>query len=141
MRQTMQPLLWIMTGLLLILALAACQPAVPSPEPSEAPAETQAVSPTESTESYPGPLEQNAVAAQPNTLYPEAASGSEVSWPQAYGMLMNGEVSQVMQPNAEKFTLLLKDGRSLVAIQPAPGDVLAAIESCGATCTTIEVSE
>ncbi|HWQ83731.1 MAG TPA: hypothetical protein VN363_04145, partial [Anaerolineales bacterium] len=77
----------------------------------------------------------------PNTLYPEAASGSEVSWPQAYGMLMNGEVSQVMQPNAEKFTLLLKDGRSLVAIQPAPGDVLAAIESCGATCTTIEVSE
>ena len=130
MQRTMKPLIWIMTGLLLMLALAACQPAgTATPGVGEAP------------ENYPAPQQESAVVVQVNVLYPDTASGSEVSWPQAYGMLMNGEVSQVMQAKAEKITLMLKDGRSLVALQPAAGDILRAIENCGEPCAAIQVSE
>lgn len=127
----MKPFIWIATGLLLVLALAACQPAAVETQPAGKPAGVE----------YPEPQQEMAVVEQVNVLYPETASGAEVSWPQAYGMLMNGEVNQILQSKAEKITLILKDGRSLVAVQPAAGDILRAIENCGEPCAAIQVSE
>ena len=129
MQQTLKPIAQIVFGLLLVCAFTACQPA----------AQTPALSGGEG--SYPAPQQEQQVIEPVNVLYPDVQTGAEVSWPQAYGMLMNGEVSRVLQPNAEKFTLVLKDGRSLAALQPAPGDILQAIESCGEPCQTIEVKE
>ena len=104
MQRTLKPLIWIVTGLLLVLALAACQPAV---------VETQA--PAAGGEEYPAPSQEQLVVEPVNVLYPDSQDGSEVTWSQAYGMLMNGEVTQVLQAKAEKITLVLKDGRSLLA--------------------------
>ncbi len=130
MQRTLKPTIWLVTGLLLVLALAACQPAV---------VETPAA--TEAPENYPAPQQEQAVVEQTNTLYPEAASGSEVSWAQAFGMLMNGEISEILGAKAEKITLMLKDGRSLQALQPAIGDIQRVIENCGEPCAAVQLSD
>ncbi len=129
MQSTMKPFIQIVIGLVLVLAIAGCQSATPTTAPASSP------------ESYPEPQQDQVVAEPPDTLYPDIASGSEVSWSQAYGLVMNGEVSQVLQANAEKITLVLKDGRSLQAVQPAAGDIARAIEACGEPCAAIQVSQ
>jgi hypothetical protein len=72
-------------------------------------------------------------------LYPSFKSGDEVQWTEALGMLNNGEVNQVLTNNAPKLTLVLKDGRSLVATEPEPGALQEAIQQCGEPCKTVEV--
>jgi len=129
MRRTIKPFTQILIGLVLVLALAACQPADQTPAP------------TGGEESYPEPQQEQMVVEQVNVLYPDIQTGAEVTWSQAYGMLMNGEISQILQANAEKVTLVLKDGRSLVAAQPAAGDITRAIEACGEPCAAIQVSQ
>lgn len=129
MQQTMKPFVQILIGIVLLLAIAACQPAAQTPQVGGG------------EESYPAPQQEQLVVEQVNVLYPDVQTGTEVTWSQAYGMLFNGEISQILQANAEKVTLVLKDGRSLVAVQPAAGDITRAIEACGEPCAAIQVSQ
>jgi hypothetical protein len=56
-------------------------------------------------------------------------------------MLMNGEISEILGAKAEKITLMLKDGRSLQALQPAIGDIQRLIENCGEPCAAIQIKD
>ena len=125
----MKPSIWILISLLLVAALAACQPG---------PVETQPAGEVAPVE-YPEPQQELVVAEPASVLYPEPVSGDEVLWAQAYAMLLNGEVSQILGADTEKITLVLRDGRSLLAAQPAPGDILRMIETCGDICTQVEI--
>jgi hypothetical protein len=125
----MKPSIWILISLLLVAALAACQPGPVGTQPAGE------VAPVE----YPDPQQELVVAVPASVLYPDPQSGDEVLWAQAYAMLLNGEVSQILGADTEKITLVLKDGRSLLAAQPAPGDILRMIETCGEVCAQIQI--
>jgi len=53
---------------------------------------------------------------------------------------MNGEVERVVQTHALKVTLLLKDGRALVSVEPEIDGVLEVIKLCGEKCVDIVVA-
>jgi len=55
-------------------------------------------------------------------------------------MIMNGEVERVVQTHALKVTLLLKDGRALVSVEPEIDGVLEVIKLCGEKCVDIVVA-
>jgi hypothetical protein len=73
-------------------------------------------------------------------LYPGALDGTEVYWVQAVSMILNGEVTQVMQTHDLEVYLTLKDGRTLLAIEPEIDDVMKVIQSCGDPCKNILVA-
>ena len=151
--------------ILLAFVFAACQPASPTPLPTEPAAAAhvtqRATAPqTEDKEAYPAPetvpettpSEQDAypepdlAQAQPQEnsgiLYPGSKDGDEVSWVQAYAMIMNGEVKQVIQAHSLQVNLLLKDGRTLITREVSIDDVMKVIEQCGEPCKdTVIVTE
>jgi hypothetical protein len=73
-------------------------------------------------------------------LYPGVLDGSEVYWIQAVSMILNGEVTKVMQTHDLKVYLTLKDGRTLLAIEPQIDEVMKVIQSCGDPCSKILVA-
>ena len=137
-----QDRLWktLLTLMLLgAVLLAGCSPA-PTTVPATPPPATEEVTLTAEPEEYPAPNAEEQPAAS-GALYPGPKTGDEVTWSMAYGMIMNSEVLQIQGANSDKFTLVLKDGRSLVALQPAPGDVINVINNCGEPCAQIQVQE
>ena len=127
----MKPSIWILISLLLVLALAACQPGLVETQP------VGEVAPVE----YPEPQQELVAEQNVAALYPDPQSGEEVTWPMAYAMFLNGEVSQVLGTAAQKVTLVLKDGRSLLVEQPAVGEIEMLIEYCGDICSQIQITE
>ena len=55
-------------------------------------------------------------------------------------MIMNGEVERVVQTHALKVTLLLKDSRALVTVEPEIDGVLKVIKLCDEKCLDIVVT-
>jgi len=92
---------------------------------------------TEQT-AYPGP-KPTLVEAIASSAYPAPGGGEEISWEDAKTMILNGEISRVMQAHTKVVTLFTKDGRVLVTIEPNIDDVLTIVEQCGDACieTTI----
>jgi len=139
---------FLFSALLLVIALSACQSAVPSVETQEPAASnpTQAPQGSGEGEAYPGPavaMPTNtapAPVAEGESLYPGPQSGNEISWEAAVALLNNGEVAQVVQTHNLQVTLDLKDGRSLVTREPNIDDVFNVIEGCGQPCTDISVA-
>lgn len=144
---------------LLILALiaSACQSTV-TPTSTPDTAATQASAPTAYPQPYPletfnpylAPVEPYPTAdpalsaplapAAGSSLYPNAADGTEVMWVQAAAMIMNGEVAQVLQTHDLKVFLTLKDGRTLLSIEPKIDEVMLVIELCGEPCKEIIIA-
>jgi hypothetical protein len=90
---------------------------------------------------YAYPLQAAPLApGQAGALYPGVLDGAEVLWYQAVSMLLNGEVTSVMQTHDLKVYLSLKDGRTLFAIEPAIDEVMRIIRDCGDTCKGILVA-
>ncbi len=140
--------------LFVALVTVACQFAglggsvdkTPGPEsttsypPSEIPAYPYPV-PTFPGETYPSSdAYPNPIPAMPSILYPDAKDGDEVYWEQAVSMILNGEVTQVMQTHDLKAYLTLKDGRTLVTTQPGIDEVIKVIEKCGDKCKNIRIA-
>jgi len=75
-----------------------------------------------------------------DTLYPGVLDGTEVNWGQALAMIMNGEVTQVMQTHDLEVYLTLKDGRTLRSIEPQIDEVMKVIQSCGDPCKNIMIA-
>jgi hypothetical protein len=143
----------ILIGIVLIIATLACSVNGFGPEPaekilteepidaypstggSEYPAPTQ-VQPT--VEEYPLPGDEPSDMSA--VLYPGVDDGGEVLWHQANVMLLNGEVVKVVQTHDLKVSLTLRDGRTLVTIEPAIDDIIKLIETCGEPCTEIVVA-
>ena len=73
-------------------------------------------------------------------LYPGILDGAEVYWVQAVSMILNGEVTQVMQTHDLEVYLTLKDGRILHSIEPQIDEVMKVIQSCGDPCSKILVA-
>jgi len=135
--------------LLLALLLSACQSAAPTPqapvtEPAGAnPTPGDYPEPQDGADAspagYPAPQEKSVQApASTTVLYPDPQSGDEVSWDQAYAMMRNGEVTEILKSSTGMLTLTLKDGRALVVKEPKAGDLEIALKSCGAVCESIK---
>lgn len=145
--------------LLFVLIGSACQFTAPdAPEPTQ----TAAEAPLPPAEAYPQPYPLQTYdpylapavpypAAYPSInaplttgegagLYPAAQDGAEVIWHQAVAMILNGEVLQVMQTHELKVYLTLKDGRTLLSIEPKIDEVMRVIETCGEPCKDILVA-
>ncbi len=148
-------------GLILLVAgvllLAACArtPAAPTAAPVQPSPSPQGAAPTayppveaapagqQSNPAYPAAPAAPAVPAatvETGALYPTLADGAEVSLIQASGMLLNGEVTKVMQTHDKKAFLTLKDGRTVFALQTEMDQVLQLIKECGDPCKNIEVA-
>jgi hypothetical protein len=73
-------------------------------------------------------------------MYPAFGNGAQVSWSQARALILNSEVKKITVVTKTLLTtLVLKDGRSLLAQQPAPGELDKVIQECGDICKDIEV--
>lgn len=72
-------------------------------------------------------------------LYPDFQDGAQVEWDPFLAMLFNGEVIKVVQSADLKVTFTLRDGRSLITMQPAEGELQNILASCGEICKNIEV--
>jgi len=136
--------------ILAILLIVACQ-LVGSQKPSTDIPKT--------TEGYPPPVKPvypestYPSSSQPSTdlsnypepsvstsLYPDAKDGDEVPWSNAVAIILNGEVTQVMQTHDLKVSLSLKDGRTLMTIEPNIDDMIKVIEECGENCKYIRIA-
>jgi hypothetical protein len=96
--------------------------------------------PTETVETAPTPYPNPQEMLPAGPLYPDIKDGAEVFWEQAVGMIMYGEVSKVVQTHDLKVYLTLKDGRTLVTVEPAIDEVLKMIQMCGEMCKDIKVA-
>jgi hypothetical protein len=119
------------------------EPATSYP-PSEIPAYPYPL-PTIPSETYsypypPSDVSPNLIPTFPSVLYPDAKDGDEVSWDQAVSMILNDEVSKVMQTHDLKAYLTLKDGRTLVTTQPGIDEVIKVVEKCGDKCKNIRIA-
>jgi hypothetical protein len=149
---------WVIL-LLILLTGSACQFTTPAtPEPTQTAAET----PLPPAEAYPQPyplqtydpylapvdpypaaypaINAPLTAGQGAGLYPAAQDGTEVMWNQAVAMILNGEVLQVMQTHELKVYLTLKDGRTLLSVEPEIDEVMRVIQTCGDPCKDILVA-
>lgn len=136
----------------LILGLGAlsCQvTGLGSEQTTEIPAATEA--PAAQETSYPQPGEVNtaypeagayppAAVEMTITLYPDLGDGAEITWEQAMGLIGTGQVTQVMQSHDLKVYLTLKDGRTLVSVEPVIDDIIRLIQECGDFCKDIKIA-
>ena len=92
---------------------------------------------------YPAPVinpSPSPIENQDSSLaYPQYNDGDEISWNIAVTILLNGEVDKVRTQDAQKVILFLKDGRSLITLQPFENEIQTWIEKCGETCNDIQV--
>jgi hypothetical protein len=102
------------------------QPAVDVPEPNP----------------YPPDEEMQPQVAQPGSeaVYPELKDGDVLTWEQAVGAILSGQVTKVAQTHDLKVYITLKDGRTLETTEPAIDDVIQLVKSCGDTCKEIRVA-
>lgn len=130
----------LLLSMLLLIVLTACQSPAPAAETPTQEVPTQEVSESSETSAYPAPVGVNPTVPGPGSaefLYPEIASGEFVSWEAAVAMILNGEVTRLAQNHLLQVTLDLKDGRSLVAVEPNMDDVMKVVEQCGDLCKDI----
>lgn len=125
--------------LVIMVVLTACSSPAPAPQQStQSPAQVQeTVAPT--TESYPGPAQVAAPPQNSSVLYPGPKDGEQVTWSQAYAMIMNGEVVKIAQSGELQVSLTLKDGRTLVTTEPGKDEVVSVVQRCGDICKDIQV--
>jgi hypothetical protein len=115
----------LMAGAMLLSACSGGnEGAVQATPPSASQSPTAAMTPT----SVPP-------TATPVPATPESAS--EVPWPVAEEMILNGEVRQVTQLHSLEVTLYLWDGREVVTMEPKIDEVFRVIERCGEPCSDI----
>ena len=89
---------------------------------------------------YPGPYSAPPLLPNPEILYPDMDDGAEVIWFHAIAMLNNGEVTEVLQTHDLKVFITLKDGRTLVTVEPEIDTIFKEIENCGEKCKDIVVA-
>lgn len=102
---------------------------------------------TREAEGYPYPAEGETIPLQEypplpeeeGGLYPDYMDGDEIVWEHAVALILNGEVDAITE-NQLRVVLNLKDGRTLLTTQPAVGEVLNVIRSCGVPCEEIIVT-
>jgi len=145
----MKYLKFLFLVLSVVLLLVACQDIglggslaiTPAPEsPDSYPAPALPASPSEFSSYPPSNISSYPVPVVPSVLYPDAKDGDEVSWDQAIGLIYNDEVTQVTQTHDLKVFLTLKDGRTLVTLQPVIDEVIKVIEKCGEKCKNIRIA-
>ena len=119
--------------------LAGCQTAPNSnasqitlPAATEAPAENEAYPQPAPAET--GETESNTNSSQAVSVYPELKDGDEVDWNKAVGIILTGQVTQVLQTHDLKVFLTLKDGRTLVSTEPVIDELMGIIDYCGDPC-------
>jgi len=123
--------------------LAGCQTAVtPNPYQATLPAATEA--PAEN-EAYPQPapaetVESGSDTSQAANIYPELNDGDEVDWNKAVGIILSGQVKQVSQTHDLKVYLTLKDGRTIVSVEPVIDELMGIIDYCGDPCKDITIA-
>jgi hypothetical protein len=61
-------------------------------------------------------------------------SGESIPWDEARALILAGEVHQVTQLHSLKVTLIIKDGRQLVTMEPEIDDVFDVVNACGDPC-------
>jgi len=134
--------------LLLSIFLTACQFIMGSDEP-KAPAGNAPTYPNPTQvesiipQTYPDPTRQvEPELAQPESamVYPEISDGEVVYWNIAIGMILSGQVTQVVQTHDLKVFITLKDGRTVETTEPAIDEVMQLIETCGDPCKEIRVA-
>jgi hypothetical protein len=135
----MKKKLTILTLILLVGALlTACTVSEAAPNPNEeisVPEEALPIAPdpalpeaTLSTET----LEESGVPEEN-----ASSESSEVSWAEALEFLNNGEVTLVAQSHDLEVSLVLKDGRTVTAVEPSIDAIFEAVEACGDACSNI----
>ncbi len=129
----------------LLTLLAACvTPASPTASAPSAPAyppaqPAGAYPAAQPSGAYPAAAEPTAVA-KPGVLYPDLGDGAEVVWDRAIAMISNNEVTKVMQTHDLKVFLTLKDGRTLVTVEPKIDEIINYLKLCGDPCKNIAVA-
>ncbi len=86
---------------------------------------------------YPGPQSQPIGA---DMVYPELKDGDSFDWTRVYGPLESGQVEKVQQTHDLKVFLTLKDGRTIMTVEPAIDEILKLIQACGDPCKDIRVA-
>jgi ABC-type glycerol-3-phosphate transport system substrate-binding protein len=115
----------IVAALLLVVVLTACS--APSPAAPTATPTTEAA--------YPPP----AVAVQNVLSYPPPGEGDQVEWAVAEKAILDGQVEIIVQTPSLQVTIKLKDGKVIVANEPALDEVYRAREKCGAPCAELPI--
>jgi hypothetical protein len=141
----------------LTLVLAACS--APDPVATEAPkpqsenppagqpAETQpkdypapSAQPEAPAGQYPAPQANAQPAAQAGSLYPDSKNGDALEPEQVFGLLQNGEVTELVQEASGRVTVMLKDGRSLVTQTSDKAYFENMIKTCGEKCKSVKLT-
>lgn len=135
----MKKFLYFTLALTICLISSGCRPggADSAATATQAPAVDNSGEPTvvaDPNQTYPGPLNQG------SGLYPWFVSGAEIPWNQAVAMIINGEVSQVTQTHDLRVSLTVKDGRTLVSLEPSIDEVMRVIQTCGDACKEIRIA-
>lgn len=154
----MKSRIYLSLVVMLAIILSACQSAQPAPQttqnvpqptqaaalptqPETSPVPAQAsATPSSDLSAYPEPAVNASNATTPGVLYPDSKSGDMVTWDQAQAMILNHEVLKISQNQALQITLFLKDGRSLLSLEPELDDVNKVIQTCGDPCKDISVT-
>jgi hypothetical protein len=112
------------------------------PRPATQVPQTPVPLPTYDPDNYPPPEEQptSPPLSVPSFTYPDIEDGGELSWVQAQQMILQGYVVEVMQTHELKVYLTLKDGRTLITVEPKIDDIFNVIEVCGETCVDIIIA-
>jgi hypothetical protein len=131
--------LTIFTFMLLIVALmAACTVSEPAPNPSEEISVPKEALPIAPEPVLPEATPSTEVLEESDVLDDNASSeSSDVSWAEALEFLNNGDVTLVAQSHDLEVSLVLKDGRTVTAVEPSIDAIFKAIEACGEACSNI----
>lgn len=108
-------------------------------EPGETYPQPDLGEPAQDVGVYPPPTEVMTPTEIPAVMYPGVADGEQIYWSMATAMILNNEVAKVVQTGDRKVTITLKDGRSMVAVEPVIDEVIRVIEVCGELCAAIVV--
>ncbi len=85
-------------------------------------------------------MESSSAPASSADVYPELKDGDEVDWSKVVGIIMSGQVSKVVQTHDLKVYLTLKDGRTIVSVEPVIDELMGLIDYCGDPCKDILVA-
>jgi len=138
---------------LVIIVLMGCQLTPAGVQPTATAVSAGTPYPSLDTGAYPYPLveipptpdpylqpEQQAVPPEAGMLYPDLKDGDSLEWYQAVGVIFMGQVTKVLQAHSLDVFITLKDGRTLVTVEPQIDDVLKVIEQCGEICKDILIA-
>jgi hypothetical protein len=145
----MKSRLTLILGVGLLILSAACNSTPQAPatteqatapaSPTQAAVATTYPEPAQSGSSYPAPAVITNTQSQSESLYPGPNSGDTIPWEQAVALISHQEVSSLSETGT-KLVLNLKDGRSLITIEPASGDFKGLLQRCGVQCKDIKVN-